>query len=112
MSFQPISVKEEADFRRLLARANLTIGEADKFATVLASQLQLLDGANIQSIMDSEAAVNDLITLVEDALEEVDFLDKELDNFDELLYVSTPTRFSRTCSIVSVYDLPESLLNS
>uniref|UniRef100_A0A8R1XYQ7 Sec3-PIP2_bind domain-containing protein n=1 Tax=Onchocerca volvulus TaxID=6282 RepID=A0A8R1XYQ7_ONCVO len=86
MSFQPISVKEEADFRRLLARANLTIGEADKFATVLASQLQLLDGANIQSIMDSEAAVNDLIALVEDALKEADFLDKELDNFDELLY--------------------------
>ncbi|VDO36843.1 unnamed protein product [Onchocerca flexuosa] len=86
MTFQPISVKEEADFRRLLARANLTIGEADKFATVLASQLQLLDGANIQSIMDSEAAVNDLIALVEDALKEADFLDKELDNFDELLY--------------------------
>lgn len=78
----------------MLARANLTIGEADKFSSVLASQLQLLDGANIQSIMDSEAAVNDLITLVEDALEEADFLDKELDSFDELLYVSTPLRFA------------------
>lgn len=40
--------------------------------------------------MDSEAAVNDLIALVEDALKEADFLDKELDNFDELLYVSIP----------------------
>ncbi|MCP9266035.1 Exocyst complex component 1 [Dirofilaria immitis] len=89
VDYQPISVKEEADFRRLLARASLTIGEADKFATVLASQLQLLDGANIQSIMDSETAVNDLILLVEDALKEADFLDKELDNFDELLYVNS-----------------------
>ncbi|VDN90912.1 unnamed protein product [Brugia pahangi] len=86
VDYQPISAKEEVDFRRLLARANLTIGEADKFAAVLTSQLQLLDGANIQSIMDSEAAVNELIGLVEDALEEVDFLDKELDNFDQLLY--------------------------
>uniref|UniRef100_A0AAF5PH64 Sec3-PIP2_bind domain-containing protein n=2 Tax=Wuchereria bancrofti TaxID=6293 RepID=A0AAF5PH64_WUCBA len=86
VDYQPISAKEEVDFRRLLARANLTIGEADKFATVLTSQLQLLDGANIQSIMDSETAVNDLIGLVEDALEEVDFLDKELDSFDQLLY--------------------------
>ncbi|VDN07869.1 unnamed protein product [Thelazia callipaeda] len=86
VDYQPISAKEEADFRRLLDRANLTIGEADKFAAVLASQLQLLDGANIQSIMDSEVAVNDLITLIEGALEEADFLDKELDSFDELLY--------------------------
>lgn len=84
--YQPISIKEEADFRRLLARANLTIGEADKFATVLASQLQLLDGANIQSIMDSEAAVNDLIGLIDDALKEADILDEQLDSFDKLLY--------------------------
>lgn len=86
--FQPISAKEEADFRRLLARANLTIGEADKFADVLAEQLQLLDGANIQSIMDSETAVNDLIVLIDGALEEADILDSELDSFDKLLYVS------------------------
>lgn len=92
--FQPISAKEEADFRRLLAQTNLTIGEADKFATVLASQLQLLDGANIQSIMDSEAAVNDLLGLIEYALEEADFLDKQLDNFDKLLYVNIPIGFS------------------
>lgn len=55
---------------------------------MLASQLQLLDGANIQSIMDSEAAVNDLIALIDGALEEADCLDSELDNFDKLLYVS------------------------
>lgn len=84
--YQPISAKEEADFRRLLTRANLTIGEADKFADVLAEQLQLLDGANIQSIMDSETSVNDLITLIDVALEEADILDQELDSFDKLLY--------------------------
>ncbi|VDP18730.1 unnamed protein product [Heligmosomoides polygyrus] len=32
--YQPVSGKEEADFRRLLAKAELTIGEADKFAEV------------------------------------------------------------------------------
>lgn len=84
--YQPISAKEEADFRRLLARANLTIGEADKFASVLGEQLQQLDGANIQSIMGSEAAVNDLIALIDGALEEADRLDAQLDTFDKLLY--------------------------
>lgn len=85
--FQPISAKEEADFRRLLARANLTIGDAEKFASILTEQLQLLDGANIQSIMDSEAAVSDLIALIDRTLEEVNHLDEQLDAFDKLLYV-------------------------
>uniref|UniRef100_A0A914ZGK6 Exocyst complex component Sec3 PIP2-binding N-terminal domain-containing protein n=1 Tax=Parascaris univalens TaxID=6257 RepID=A0A914ZGK6_PARUN len=84
--YQPISAKEEADFRRLLARAQLTIGEADKFATILGEQLQQLDGANIQSIMDSEAAVNGLISLIDAALLEADRLDAQLDTFDKLLY--------------------------
>lgn len=84
--YQPISAKEEADFRRLFSKANLTIGEADKFATILGEQLQHLDGANIQSIMGSEAAVNDLIALIDAALEEADRLDSELDTFDKLLY--------------------------
>ncbi|VDK45989.1 unnamed protein product [Anisakis simplex] len=83
--YQPISAKEEADFRRLLARAQLTIGEADKFAAVLSEQLQQLDGANIQSIMDSETAVNDLIALIDAALLETDRLDGQLDTFDKLL---------------------------
>uniref|UniRef100_A0A0N5AIT6 Sec3-PIP2_bind domain-containing protein n=1 Tax=Syphacia muris TaxID=451379 RepID=A0A0N5AIT6_9BILA len=84
--YQPISLKEEADFRRLLAQANLSIGDADKFATILAEQLQQLDGANIQSIMDSEVAVNDLIALIDSTLEKVDSLVEILDGFDKLLY--------------------------
>ncbi|VDD94922.1 unnamed protein product [Enterobius vermicularis] len=84
--YQPISVKEEADFRRLLARANLTVGETDKFALLLGEQLQSLDGANIQSIMDSENAVNDLIALIDSALEKVDSLMEILEAFDKLLY--------------------------
>lgn len=81
-------MKEEADFRRLLARANLTVGETDKFALLLGEQLQSLDGANIQSIMDSENAVNDLIALIDSALEKVDSLMEILEAFDKLLYVS------------------------
>ncbi|KAK5965150.1 Exocyst complex component 1 [Trichostrongylus colubriformis] len=83
--YQPVSAKEEADFRRLLARAELTIGEADKFAEVLSSQLQSLDGANIQSMMGSEMAVNQLLALLDGALDKVALLEKEIDTCDAIL---------------------------
>ncbi|KAK6061299.1 exocyst complex component 1 family protein [Cooperia oncophora] len=83
--YQPVSAKEEADFRRLLAKAELTIGEADKFAEVLSSQLQSLDGANIQSMMGSEMAVNQLLALLDGALDKVALLEKEIDTCDAIL---------------------------
>ncbi|VDO57788.1 unnamed protein product [Haemonchus placei] len=83
--YQPVSAKEEADFRRLLAKAELTIGEADKFAEVLSSQLQSLDGANIQSMMGSEMAVNQLLSLLDGALDKVALLEKEIDTCDAIL---------------------------
>lgn len=83
--YQPVSGKEEADFRRLLAKAELTIGEADKFAEVLSAQLQSLDGANIQSMMGSEMAVNQLLALLDGALEKVTLLEKEIDVCDAIL---------------------------
>lgn len=85
----------------MLARAQLTIGEADKFATVLGEQLQQLDGANIQSIMGSEAAVNGLISLIDAALLEADRLDAQLDTFDKLLYVYFSELFLLTSEMCS-----------
>ncbi|VDL71679.1 unnamed protein product [Nippostrongylus brasiliensis] len=83
--YQPVSAKEEADFRRLLAKAELTIGQADKFAEVLSAQLQSLDGANIQSMMGSEMAVNQLLSLLDGALDKVALLEKEIDTCDAIL---------------------------
>uniref|UniRef100_A0A1I7YSD8 Sec3-PIP2_bind domain-containing protein n=1 Tax=Steinernema glaseri TaxID=37863 RepID=A0A1I7YSD8_9BILA len=85
IDYQPISSKEEADFRRLLAKSELKIGEAEKFAKVLNEQLTQLDGANIESIMDNEQAVTDLINLIDNALDEATNLESQLDNFDDIL---------------------------
>jgi hypothetical protein len=49
--YQPISAKEEADFRRLLAHCNLTIGEADQFFDQLSSQLSALDGVSDRMVI-------------------------------------------------------------
>uniref|UniRef100_A0A914X136 Exocyst complex component Sec3 PIP2-binding N-terminal domain-containing protein n=1 Tax=Plectus sambesii TaxID=2011161 RepID=A0A914X136_9BILA len=83
--YQPVSAKEEADFRRLLTRCNMTIGQADAFADQLSRELSVLDGANIQAIMGSEQAVLDLMNLIDASLEEADRLEAELVGFDQLL---------------------------
>ncbi|KAK0397357.1 hypothetical protein QR680_002096 [Steinernema hermaphroditum] len=85
VDYQPISSKEEADFRRLLAKSELKIGEAEKYAKVLNEQLLQLDGANIESIMDNEQAVTDLINLIDQALDEATHLEEQLDTFDGML---------------------------
>lgn len=51
-------------------------------------QLMSLDGANIESIMGSEQHVNELIKLIDSALEEEEKIQKELDNYDNLLCVN------------------------
>ncbi|KAI1710586.1 exocyst complex component sec3 domain-containing protein [Ditylenchus destructor] len=83
--YQPITAKEEADFRRLLAKSNLEVGKARQFATVLNEQLMKLDGANIESIMGSEQHVTDLINLIDEAVEEATRIEKQLDEYDTTL---------------------------
>lgn len=54
---------------------------------MLSEQLQFLDGANIQSMLGSEAAVNQLLNLIDQSLEKVEQLDTELDKCDSILSV-------------------------
>ena len=55
---------------------------------VLSEQLQSLDGANIQSMMGSEQAVEQLLHLIDQSLDKVSHLEKELDKCDNILAVS------------------------
>ncbi|CAB3399649.1 unnamed protein product [Caenorhabditis bovis] len=83
--YQPITAKEDADFRKLLQKANLTLADAHIFSDMLTEQLQSLDGANIVSMMASENSVNQLLWGINQALEEVTKVEKELDNCDNIL---------------------------
>uniref|UniRef100_A0A7E4V4J2 Sec3-PIP2_bind domain-containing protein n=1 Tax=Panagrellus redivivus TaxID=6233 RepID=A0A7E4V4J2_PANRE len=84
----PITTKEETDFRNLLKKSDLTVGDAKRFAGVLNDRLIELDGANIASIMGNEQAVTDLINLMDDAIGEVTRLEEQLNDLDNiLLYV-------------------------
>ncbi|GMT35969.1 hypothetical protein PFISCL1PPCAC_27266, partial [Pristionchus fissidentatus] len=85
--YQPISAKEELDFRRLLASTELKLDQADLFVKALSNQLQSLDGANIESMMGSEKAVNQLLDVLDEAIDQVTELDKEMNRCDSILCV-------------------------
>ncbi|CAJ0574894.1 unnamed protein product, partial [Mesorhabditis spiculigera] len=83
--YQPISAKEEADFRKLLAACNFKIDETDLFHQKLTEQLHLLDGQNVQSIMVSENSVNQLLKIIDHSLKNEEKLQNELDKCDSML---------------------------
>jgi len=84
---QPISLKEENDFRHLLEKANLQIGQARQFSSSLNDQLSQLDSANLSSIMENEQNVAELIGLIDTAIELAECVEKQLDEYDTLLSV-------------------------
>ncbi|CAD6187358.1 unnamed protein product [Caenorhabditis auriculariae] len=83
--YQPITAREEADFRKLLGKANLSMGQMNIFAEMLTEQLQSLDGANIQSMMASENAVNQLVSLIGSANSSGKQVEDEFDTCDNIL---------------------------
>uniref|UniRef100_A0A915LTA1 Exocyst complex component Sec3 PIP2-binding N-terminal domain-containing protein n=1 Tax=Meloidogyne javanica TaxID=6303 RepID=A0A915LTA1_MELJA len=84
-NYQPISLKEENDFRHLLEKANLQIGQARQFSSSLNDQLSQLDSANLSSIMENEQNVAELIGLIDTAIELAECVEKQLDVYDTLL---------------------------
>ncbi|GMR60521.1 hypothetical protein PMAYCL1PPCAC_30716, partial [Pristionchus mayeri] len=85
--YQPISPKEESDFRRLLAVTELKLDQADLFVKALSNQLQSLDGANIESMISSETAINQLLDVIDGAIGKVTELDLEMNKCDTILCV-------------------------
>ncbi|EGT58193.1 hypothetical protein CAEBREN_26048 [Caenorhabditis brenneri] len=65
--------------------ADLTIGDAHLFAEQLTEQLQSLDGAIINYMIDSENSVNQLLSSTDAALKSVESVEKELDRCDDTL---------------------------
>jgi len=83
--YQAISEKETADLRALMSGCDTAITAADQFAERLAGDLSVLDGANIHSMMASEEAVDNLMSLLTSAITEVEHLESRLNQYDDLL---------------------------
>ena len=83
--YQAISEKETNDLRALMSGCDTAITAADQFAERLTAELSVLDGDNIHSMMASEEAVDNLMSLVTSAITEVEHLESRLNQYDDLL---------------------------
>ncbi|XP_037105146.1 exocyst complex component 1 isoform X1 [Syngnathus acus] len=83
--YQELSTREETDIEGMMEVCEYAISNAEAFAERLSRELQVLDGANIQSIMASEKQVNILMQLLDEALGEVDTIEGKLSSYEEML---------------------------
>uniref|UniRef100_A0A4W6CF82 Exocyst complex component 1 n=1 Tax=Lates calcarifer TaxID=8187 RepID=A0A4W6CF82_LATCA len=83
--YQELSTREEQDIESMMEMCEYAISNAEAFAEQLSKELQVLDGANIQSIMASEKQVNILMQLLDEALAEVDTIEGKLSSYEEML---------------------------
>ncbi|CAB1434010.1 unnamed protein product [Pleuronectes platessa] len=83
--YQELSTREEQDIESMMETCEYAISNAEAFAEQLSKELQVLDGANIQSIMASEKQVNILMQLLDESLAEVDTIEGKLSSYEEML---------------------------
>ncbi|XP_059845215.1 exocyst complex component 1 isoform X3 [Hypanus sabinus] len=83
--YQELNAREEQDIEIMMDGCEYAISNAEAFAEKLSRELQVLDGANIQSIMASEKQVNILMQLLDEALKEVDEIEYKLSSYEEML---------------------------
>ncbi|XP_018331372.1 exocyst complex component 1 [Agrilus planipennis] len=83
--FKAITDKEQEDLSSLMANCEFAISNAEAFMEVLARDLSLLDGENVQYLLASEAKVESLMNLLESAVDEADKIEQRLDEYDEIL---------------------------
>ncbi|XP_030229339.1 exocyst complex component 1 isoform X1 [Gadus morhua] len=83
--YQELNAREEQDIEGMMEVCEYAISNAEGFAEKLSRELQVLDGANIQSIMASEKQVNILMQLLDQALSEVDNIEDKLSSYEEML---------------------------
>ncbi|TSN30197.1 Exocyst complex component 1 [Bagarius yarrelli] len=83
--YQELNPREEQDIENMMEVCEYAISNAEAFAEKLSRELQVLDGANIQSIMASEKQVNILMQLLDEALSEVDAIEGKLLSYEEML---------------------------
>lgn len=83
--FHALTEKEELDLSKLISECDFAISNAELFMEQLGKNLQDLDGANISTILASEKQVDALMEQIETAINEAEFVEKRLDEYDEIL---------------------------
>lgn len=110
--FQAITDKEQEDLKRLMSGCEFAISNAEAFMDILARDLSLLDGENVQCVLASEEQVEVLMDQLEVAINEADKLEKQLDSYDEILchVRDTMEKMEKKNSMISVVNKNNQLL--
>ncbi len=84
-AYEPISSKESADLLQLMQKCEHAVTNADVFVEDLSRELNILDGANIHSIMASEENIDKLMEMLERAISHTETIESRLNQYDDLL---------------------------
>ncbi|XP_064422782.1 exocyst complex component 1-like [Latimeria chalumnae] len=83
--YQELTIRESADIDALMNECDCSIANADAFTRRLSQDLQVLDEANLRSIIASEKQVTSLMEFLEEALADVNIIEKSLLKHDKML---------------------------
>ncbi|XP_038604389.1 exocyst complex component 1-like [Tachyglossus aculeatus] len=83
--YQEMTPKESADMLKLMEEYEPLVSNSVAFVERLSRDLQLLDEANLQSVISSEHQVAQLMGFIDEALEEVAGVEETLQVYEKLL---------------------------
>ena len=83
--YKALSEREQQDLERLMEQCDSAVSNAEAFAEQLSRDLSVLDGANIHTMMASEAQVEALMGMIDAAFTEAEKIEERLDSYDEIL---------------------------
>lgn len=89
-----------------MSDCEFAISNAEAFMEVLARDLSLLDGENVQVVLSSEKQVDALMDQLETAIQEADKIEQRLDGYDEILchVRDTMEKMERKNSMIGVVN--------
>jgi len=83
--YQVILPNEATDLESLMSECSTAISNAESFLQRLQGDLGVLEEAQIHSLLASEAAVSDLMSLLDSALADATSIEEKLDSYDRQL---------------------------
>lgn len=80
-TYEAIGPKEGSDLLALMSKCEHAVTNADIFVEDLSRELNLLDGANIYSIMASEENIDKLMGMLEEAINHTEDIEQRYQKF-------------------------------
>ena len=83
--YQALTPREESDLERFISANDNYVTDAANLVASLRDNLETLEVANIHAIMSSEQQVEQLMSLMDHTLQQVDHLEQRVDMYDSFL---------------------------